>query len=311
MRIPVLVLIVATGLLGLRAAAAQQSAAPNAPAASASASPGQQPEVTVLGERLKLAPRVQSFVYGITQLRNNEGLARWNSPVCPLVTGLPRAQGEFILERISEIARAAQVPLGSEDCKPNLFIFLTTQPKELLQEMDRRKHRVTFGDAMPLQVAEFINDSRPIKVWYNSGWVQPGQPLVPGLPPGFQIQGGGGFGSFTTVNSPMKGSHIFNAVAYSFSLVYVIADQTQLRGVSMRQFADYVALVGLSEIRPTPHLQDRQSILTLFGRDPAAAAPAGLDEWDSLFLKYLYVTDGALKAQRSAIGWNMTRDLVR
>lgn len=310
MRIPLLVLIVATGLVGLRAAAAQQSAAADAPAASASAPQGLQPEVTVLGRRLKLAPRVQSFVYGITQLKDNQGLARWNSPVCPRVTGLPREQGEFVLERIAEIARAAHVPLGGEDCKPNLFIFLTTQPKELLLEMDRRKHWVTFGDAMPLDVSEFINDSRPVKVWYNSSWVQPGAPLLPGLPPGIQIQGGGGFGSFATVNSPMKGSHIFNAVAYSFSLVYVIADQTQLRGVSLRQFADYAAMVGLSEIRPTPHLQDRRSILTLFGHDPAAA-PSGLDEWDSLFLKYLYVTDGALKAQRSAIGWNMVRDLVR
>ncbi len=295
MRTPLLVLIVATGLMGLRVAAAQQA---------------QQPEVTVLGERLKLAPRVQSFVYGITQLKNNEGLPRWNSPVCPLVTGLPREQGEFILERISEIARAAHVPLGDEDCKPNLFIFLTTHPRELVQEMDRRKHWVTFGDAMPLDVTEFIDDSRPVKVWYNSSWLQPGTPLLPGLPPGFQIQGGGGFGSFATIASPMKGSHIFNAVAYSFSLVYVIADQTQLGGVSLRQFADYAAMVGLSEIRATPHLHDRQSILTLFGHD-RAAAPAGLDEWDSLFLKYLYVTDGALKAQRAAIGWNMTRDLVR
>lgn len=89
-----------------------------------------------------------------------------------------------------------------------------------------------------------------------------------------------------------------------------VLGRRQLRGMSLSQFADYAAMVGLAEIRPTPHLQDRQSILRLFGRDPPAA-PTGMDDWDRLFLKYLYTTDGALKAQRSAIGWNMVRELVR
>src|SRR6185312_3541400 len=70
---------------------ARPSAAPGAQGTSVSASQ-KVPEVTVLGRRFKLERRVLSYVYGIAALQNNEGVARWNSPVCPLVTGLLREQ---------------------------------------------------------------------------------------------------------------------------------------------------------------------------------------------------------------------------
>src|ERR1700734_2411982 len=43
--------------------------------------------------------------YGVWEVPQPEGQARWlRSPACPLVSGLPGQQGEYILERISEIA---------------------------------------------------------------------------------------------------------------------------------------------------------------------------------------------------------------
>src|SRR6201999_3215495 len=91
-------------------------------------------EVTVTANRIQLEKRVSSFVYQIAAQENGtEGLPRWRSRVCPQVSGLPRDEGEFVLARLSEIARAAGAPLGEENCRPNLFIVVTPNPKKILQ----------------------------------------------------------------------------------------------------------------------------------------------------------------------------------
>ena len=133
MRIPLLMLIAVVILISSAAARAADPAASadtgKAPGNSAAAdAPAPLQEITVMG-RLKLEAKITNFVYGITVLENEEGVARWQAPVCPEVTGLTRPQGEFVLERLSDIARAAGAPLARESCRPNLFVFVTTRPK--------------------------------------------------------------------------------------------------------------------------------------------------------------------------------------
>src|ERR1700744_56231 len=88
--------------------------------ASAWAAAGTEPleEVTVPAHRAELEKRVSKFVDQIAAPENGEeGLARWQRPAaCPLVSGLPPSDGEFILERLSQIAQEATVPLGGEQC---------------------------------------------------------------------------------------------------------------------------------------------------------------------------------------------------
>jgi hypothetical protein len=88
-----------------------------------------------VAQRAELEPKVEDFLDQIAADGNEEGLPRWNQGVCPQVTGLSREQGEFILARISDVARAAGAPLAEEHCHPNLYIFVTDQPKELLEGM--------------------------------------------------------------------------------------------------------------------------------------------------------------------------------
>jgi hypothetical protein len=94
-------------------------------------------EVTVTARRAELAPRVAAFVKQIAALENEEGLPRWGTRVCPLVSGLPRQEGEFVLGRVSDIAREAGVPLSGEYCRPNLFILVTADQARL--------HGMTLG----------------------------------------------------------------------------------------------------------------------------------------------------------------------
>ncbi len=103
-----------------------------------------------------------------------------------------------------------------------------------------------------------------MRVWYNSDMRTPeGIPLNRGAPPWAQMLGGGLSGP-PTFNDLDRTSHLLSPIIWTFSFVYVIVDQTQLHALSGAQFADYVAMVGLADIKPGAHLGDAPTILKLF-----------------------------------------------
>ncbi len=324
---PAVVLTAAVGLLQAlgpsRAAGAGPpdlpSPAPTAAAPQASESQTLA-EVTVTAKRIELARRVSKFVNQIAAPENggDGGLARWQAPpVCPLVSGLPQREGEFILERLSEIARAAGVPLADEHCRPNLYILVTRQPEDLLKAMEKRNRPYTFGYDVTYQnetpasvVDEFIKTPRAVRVWYNStevdAWGKP-LPLCPfygstsgnKVPVGYRPCGPGVSG----------GTHISFNTLWTFSRVFVIVDRTRLQGVRLGQLTDYVAMVAFAKLKPDARLGDAPTILKLFDEAPQAAPP-GMTDWDQTFLKSLYATEQKSKTQRGQIARAMVREIV-
>jgi hypothetical protein len=93
--------------------------------------------------------KASRFVYGITELQNDEALARWRAPVCPAVRGLRQEQGEWVLGRVTQIVRAARASLAGQGCLPDL------------------------GNWSSFLVNKFINSPGPIRVWHGSYEVQP------------------------------------------------------------------------------------------------------------------------------------------
>jgi hypothetical protein len=291
-----------------------RAAAEQSPARSAVSSAGTSvlasqypPEVVVRARRralrAELAPKVSAFVYGIAFLERGYGLARWERPLCPLVSGLTREEGEFILARVSEIAHSIGVELAGENCRrPNLYILVTTRPKELLQGMEKRNRIFTFGvDALPAVIDEFIDTPRPVRAWYSTNMSD-----AWGLPPA--IENPGSSGSFRVV-SKANSSHLISNVVYKFTRVFVIIDATRLQGVSRGQLADYVGLVGLAQFKSTPHLGDVQTILRLFDGKPQAA-PAGMSDWDMAYLKSLYGIGESLAKPRALLSRLMLDEMI-
>ncbi len=325
MRTALVVFVLTVVALAIATEAAEHSPAPAAATPAASKSETLQ-EVTVQAQRAKLAPRVRKFVNQIAVPENGgaSGLARWGvPPVCPLVSGLLRQDGEFILERLSEIARAAAVPLAGEHCNPNLYVLVTTQPENLLRGMEKRNRAFTFGYdpsdyLIPTHadvVDEFIETPRAVRVWYNSTGLDPwGNPLhfvsgailcltgtvVPGCDPGRYYLWGG---------APAGGSHLLFNTVWTFSRVFVIVDRRRLQGVTRGQLSDYVAMVGFAKLKPDPRLGDAPTILKLFDGAPRAA-PAGMTEWDETFLKSLYKTEQTSRQQRGEIARAMVRAIT-
>lgn len=272
-------------------------------------------EVTVTARLAELAPKVAAFVTQIAALENEEGLPRWEIRVCPLVSGLPKQEGEFVLGRVSNIAREAGVPLTGEHCRPNLFILVTADPKGLVQGWDNRNsiRRLVFGEATPFVTDEFIKTPRPVRVWYRTIIETPeGKPPNQGLPPSAAVSGGGiaqSLDGFRVYNDLDRTSHILLSKIWSFEYVFVIADQARLHGMTLGQFADYVAMVGLAKLKPDARLGDARTILTLFNAAPEAA-PNGMSDWDQTFLKSLYATEQISKQQRVQIARQMVRAIA-
>jgi hypothetical protein len=171
-------IVLVTACLASLAAANMANAAEQSPTISSSTGKTEDlQEVTVTAQHLQLdwaqrnalVQKSASFVFGIAAVQNyKDSPARWTDPVCPLVTGLSREQGVFVFERVSQIARDAGARLGDDDCRPNLFIFVTDHPQELLRTMKSRRYHAIFGHATSSAVDQFIDEPAPVKVWHNT-----------------------------------------------------------------------------------------------------------------------------------------------
>ncbi|MGH8220737.1 MAG: hypothetical protein ACREUT_19565 [Steroidobacteraceae bacterium] len=311
-----LILSAALAALAFGSARAADPSAPSNPGSSASETPQ---EVTVTAQRAKLAKRVTAFVGRITGPLFEGGLARWGVPVCPLVSGVTPEDSEFILKRVSEIARAARVPLARGQCQRNLYVLVTTRPPELLKTLAEPSNlRFTFGfDASPgllpimqgiagfpttglaapsIVLQEFISTPGPARVLYRDA------PY--GRADSHPMVSAAKVGPITYSEDTWE----YHSAPWYVFRVFVIIDASQLKGVSLGQFASYVAMVGLAEIKPADTLADAPTILKLFAGDPHAA-PAGITDWDQAFLKSVYATPLS-SSQRYWIGRAMVKDIV-
>jgi hypothetical protein len=118
--------------------------------------------------RQELERRIDIFVSSVTVHHEDWAFARWQHPICPLAAGFPRDQGEFILARISQVARTAGAPLGPEKCQANFLVVVTRQPEQLLKKWRNHNPRMfdtTYGSN---QINRFIDTPRPVRVWYNA-----------------------------------------------------------------------------------------------------------------------------------------------
>jgi hypothetical protein len=266
----------------------------------ASETPEVPQEVTVTANRLELEKKISKFVYQIAALQNGEGMARWRVPVCPIVAGVSQAAGEFAVKRIAEIARAAAVPVAGHPCRPNLLVFVTPDAKQLFSGMSEHTRLVTFAGAHTSVIDEFIRTPRPVRAWYRTDmWTPDGKSL--GDTDRFDAD------AFPPVQPQTSYTRI--SVVWGIRRVLLVLDQARLQGVSVGQFADYVAMAGLAQVKLGAPLGDAPTILKLFDGTPQAA-PDGMSDWDRAFLKSLYATESTSKGQRTQIAQTIVHEMT-
>lgn len=264
--------------------------------------------ITVEAQRKReLQRQISHFVSSFDVTYLNASLERWNSPVCPLVAGLSGERGEFILARLSQIARDSHVPLAGEHCRPNLYVVVTGAA-DLLVDRWTKRDRGMFNSCNGYgYVREFLRSRRPVRVFYNATLISSdGAHQAPGALDlaGSRLE----FSRSPCISAGRAGSRLIHGAIQSLSAVVVVVDETRVGHLNMGQLADYVAMVGLAQIRPDANTGAAPTILGLF--QDSDSLPQGLSLWDRLFLESLYTTEQSSVLHVQAIEARMVEKIA-
>ena len=277
-----------------QSASEQAAAQPTADKSDRSASLG---TVTIEATRARrqLERRVDHYVASEVVTYLHDALVRWEQPVCPLVAGLPRDMGEFVLARVSQVATAARVPLAGQDCKANLYIIATPYPDLLLKKWRSRNpgmYRLCNGMG---GVRAFMHSRRPVRVWYNTEFTHEngGPANLNTLQLPFYSPLGG------CVGAGEGGTRITYSTVQGLASVFIIVDLNRTKNFAIGPLADYVSLLGLAQIDLDGDPGRAPTILTLF-RD-SEHPPGALSAWDRALLYSLYNTSQSNVLQVSLI----------
>lgn len=261
--------------------------------------------LTVQGRAAPLDDRVHAYVRAAAVKEFGESLVRWRRKLCPLVAGLPKDQGEYVLARVSQVAMQAGAPLADADCKPNVYVVVTHDPKALLEAWKKRDSNL-FGHELPQRVARFIAADRPVRVWHNWAFEHWAGADLGDLPKRRRQQPEG--------QNPNEGrlenSRILSSVVRNDWGAVIVVDAARTRDLSVGQLADFIAMTTLGEFDADAPLDEAPTILRLF-QATGADRPTGLSDWDLALLKALYGTEQQAKLQPSIIASRMLRDLKR
>jgi hypothetical protein len=256
-------------------------------------------------ERERLERQIQTFATSIVLPRREESLARWQVPICPVVSGLSSEGAEFVLKRVSQIAKDSRAPLAPEKCKPNFVIVVTPEPTSFLRAWWKR-NPTFFNDGRGLGDTEtFIRTSRPIRVWYN---------VMSECPDGratYEIQRSGDESYVRCIDGSMATSSKLRWLTVrKIVSAIVVADVALMEGRTLGQLADYIAMIGLAQLRRNVDPGSVPTILKLFA-DAEPTIPPGLSRWDEAFLRAIYGTDPESTLQLSEVQTHMYRHLMR
>jgi hypothetical protein len=262
------------------------------------------PVVEVEASRLRLEQRVNQFVRSITRHIDDESPAVWHTRVCPLVAGLKPPQGEAVLARISEIALASGIPLGREQCRPNLYVVATDDPTGLVSGW-RKRSPAMFEGATPLAAERFQSTPRPVRAWYQVARIGAD---------GVRLQSLDGVAGRAS-NVPLgrlPNTRLERGTVLSLSSVFIVVDARATQNIRLQQLADYVAMVGLMELHQDADYSGFPTILGLFEDGKRSdTVTGGMTAWDGRFLHALYDTEQKYVMQRSQVVQRMVRDLHR
>jgi hypothetical protein len=279
------------------AAADPESTSETTPPAAVS-SDAELESLTVEGRRAIVTRQVSQFVSSVAMPASHESLARWQLPICIVVVGLPPPETDFVTQRIARVAEDAGVPVSPQGCGPNFLVIVTSEPETLLKEWWAADHGLFNRERGIGGVKRLIRTPRAVRVWHNVC------NAPPGIARNFQMRGS------PLCGKGQVGSRLtWDAVRSIYSVIQVV-DLEHIVGLTYGQVADYVAMVGLAQVRENPELGNASTILGLFAQ-VGADKPHSLSPFDQAFLKSLYETTDGSKTEVAQIKVRMGQDLLR
>jgi hypothetical protein len=301
--------------------------------------PAQTEHVTVTGTNDKEV--VRSFVDSLTAPTLFTGkIARWETPICPYVTGTRADVMTRVMERLKAVAKDAGVRISSDSgCAYNIAILFTTTPQALMDDV-RQNHDDMLGYAVSSEekdrLAQFV---RPIQAWYvtatrdRNGATEVDSPrttdtsqtkmvMFCGMSSrtrmavsnaGNSGRTGGAYGCAYdlprgTRKVAVEGSMLGDKTHSLLDNVLIVADPSQIAGEDPGAMADYIAMLALAQIPAPEDCRPLPSIINLLAKDCSAKTAAMTDN-DRAYLRGLYQMDAdrPLDLQRGSIANEMMK----
>lgn len=289
-------LLFALTLFGQTAQDPEPQAAPDTPVTELD-------EVTVTGQRVREA--VNTFLDEVTDPPRGRGPARWSDSVCVGAVNLRRTSGQYMVDRVSEVALDLGLDIGEPGCSPNILILATEDgpglARGLVSERPRAFRPGYSGASQSREsLQRFQANESPVRWWHVSLPVDSDTGAVAVSMPG---EGP------ATVN--VQGSLLRTEIRNDLTRAFIIVDFVRAEGVSLEQLADYVAMVAFAQVDPEARTLAFDTILNLFEDE---AAPPRMTDWDMAYLRSLYsaeLNQRSSSAQRGAIASAMSRDRER
>jgi hypothetical protein len=264
--------------------------------------------VTIEAKRKQeLKREISHFVSDVAVRYLNDSLTRWNKPICPLVTGLTKERGEFLLARLSQIATDSHAPLAGEHCSPNFFVVVTADLDVYLKKWMSRSPTLVNSCNGAGYIKHFMQSREPVRVWYNAEFRSSDGAALSSDTPEFDVSRLSlSLNSCAPVGSEL-GTRLRFSDVQAFTHVIIVIDLERTANFNIGQLSDYVAMVGLTQIRLDKDTGTAPTILRLFRESDQP--PQGLSRWDQAFLNSLYTTAQASVLEVSTIKSKMFEEI--
>jgi hypothetical protein len=151
-----------------------------------------------------------------------------------------------------------------------------------------------------------MRSRQPIRAYYNARFSSEGADHGADF---LELQGlRFDFSANGCIASGAAGSRLRFGAVQKLTSVIIVVDSRQTTNINMGQLADYVAMVGLAQIRVEANTGTAPTILGLF-RETQPQIP-GLSPWDKAFLRSLYTTDQGSTLEVAMIKRHMFEQLT-
>ena len=261
-------------------------------------------------------------------------IARWETGICPVTTGLPPEDAAFVTQRLKDVAARVGAPISADKaCKHNIEIVFTRTPQALLDNIKKTQENFLGYHDSPEQRDRLATVTHPIQAWYTtatqdlngvlqidaSTMTMHGPGLLVQLPCEMMSTGRGpiGKGAICSEYWPYTrkynsaGSRVRDGLRSDFYNVIVVADIGRIGSLQLDSASDYIALLALSQPSSLDACPSLSSILSLLARNCSSHADR-LTDADVSYLEGAYRMNPEMTVglQESQIAERMQQSLA-
>lgn len=260
-------------------------------------------DVFVQGRQLR--KMTEDFVEEVGQPARGRGLARWHDGVCVGVVNLQPETAQYIVDRVSTVARDIGLTAGEPGCDPSILIIATRDANAFTEQFVAMRPRLFVLGAAGTDLGynalrRFKTTERPVRWWNVSVPTDSDTGAIAVHLPG-QVSGNGTGPGSVMQYAPqinVRGiSRISTQIVDVSKRTFIILDIDRIEGANLTQLADYLAMVSLAQVNPDADTSGYSTVLNLFNSPDQVQ---GLTQWDMAYLTGLYDAQRTRRNETSA-----------